>query len=437
MHISMIGSGYVGLVTGAGLADLGLTVVCVDKDQDKIRMLQQGSVPIYEPGLEDLVRRNQASGRLRFSGDLPGAVQSSLVNFIAVGTDAGEDGAPDMNQVWSVTDSIADCMDEYKVIVLKSTVPVGTSGRVYQRIRARLGRDLEFDVAANPEFLREGAAVEDFFHPNRIVIGTRSDRAAAIIKDVYRPLYLIQTPFVMTTWESAELIKYAANSFLALKISFINEISNLCDAIGREADVHTIAHALGLDKRIGSKFLHSGPGYGGYCLPKDSRAFIQIAKKLGEGLKTVEAAIAVNNQQYLRVVHKLKTDLDSLKGKTIAVLGLSFKPMTDDIRESRAIAICQALLREGCTLRVFDPAAMERAEQALASKSTTFCTDAYQTAESADGLVVCTEWNEFRNLDLGRVKELMRGNVLVDAKNILDPRQAASLSFRYHGMGRG
>lgn len=436
MHITMIGSGYVGLVSGAGLADLGLTVTCVDKDQEKIRLLQKGSVPIYEPRLDDLVRRNQATGRLRFSGDLGAAVRSSLVNFIAVGTDAGKDGIPDLSQVWSVADAIADCMDEYKVIVLKSTVPVGTSAQVDQRIRARLGRRLEFDVAANPEFLREGAAVEDFFHPNRIVIGTRSDRAAAIMKDVYRPLYLIETPFVMTSWECAELIKYAANSFLALKISFINEIANLCDAIGGEADVHTIAHALGLDKRIGSKFLHPGPGFGGYCLPKDSRALIHVAKSLGEQVRTVEAAVAVNDEQYLRVVHKLRKELDPLKGKTIAVLGLSFKPQTDDVRESRSLFICRALLREGCTLRVFDPAAMERAGHALSSASVTYCTDAYHAAEAADGLIVCTEWNEFRNLDLARVKELMRGDTLVDAKNILDPHRATRTGFRYHGIGR-
>jgi UDPglucose 6-dehydrogenase len=436
MHITVIGSGYVGLVTGAGLADLGLTVTCVDKDQEKIRTLDRGSVPIYEPGLEDLVRRNHASGRLVFSNDMTGAVRDSLVIMIAVGTDAGEDGAPDLTQVWSVADSLADSMTEYKVIVLKSTVPVGTSAQVDQRIRTRLNRAIEFDIVANPEFLREGAAVEDFFHPNRIVIGTRSDRAAVIMKDLYRPLYLIQTPFVMTSWECAELIKYAANSFLAVKISFINEIANLCDAIGDGADVHAVAHALGLDPRIGSKFLHPGPGFGGYCLPKDTRAFVHIAKRLGEEVRTVEAAVAVNNQQYLRVVHKLKNELDPLKGKVIAVLGLSFKPKTDDLRESRAIAICQTLLRESCALRVFDPAAMDRARQVLGPKSVTYCSDPYQAAESADGLVVCTEWNEFRNLDLGQIKKLMRGNVLVDAKNILDLRQTASLAFRYHGIGR-
>ena len=436
MHITIIGSGYVGLVTGAGLADLGLTVTCVDKDEEKIGILRQGSVPIYEPGLEDLVRRNQASGRLKFSTDLAGAVQSSLVNFIAVGTDAGKDGVPDLSHVLAVADAVADCMDEYKIIVVKSTVPVGTSAQVDQRIRARLKHPLEFEVAANPEFLREGAAVEDFFHPNRIVIGTRSDRAAAIMKDLYRPLYLIQTPFVMTTWECAELIKYAANSYLAVKISFINEIANLCDSIGKGADVHAVAHALGLDPRIGSKFLHPGPGYGGYCLPKDTRAFVHIAKTLGEEVKIVEAAVEVNDRQYLRLLARVKKDLDPLKGKTVAVLGLSFKPKTDDIRESRSIAICQALLQEGCSLRVFDPAAMERARQALGTKGVAYCTDAYQAAESADALMVCTEWNEFRNLDLEKIKESMHGQTLVDAKNILDPRQAAGLGFHYHGVGR-
>jgi UDPglucose 6-dehydrogenase len=436
MHITMIGSGYVGLVTGAGLADLGLTVSCVDKDEEKIGMLRQGMVPIYEPGLEDLVRRNQASGRLKFSTDLTAAVQSSQVNFIAVGTDAGEDGVPDLSQVLSVADAIADCMDEYKIIVVKSTVPVGTSAQVDQRIRARLKRPREFEVAANPEFLREGAAVEDFFHPNRIVIGTRSDRAAALMKDLYRPLYLIQTPFVMTTWECAELIKYAANSYLAVKISFINEIANLCDSIGEGADVHAVAHALGLDPRIGSKFLHPGPGFGGYCLPKDTRAFLHIAKKFGEEVKIVEAAVAVNNRQYLRLLGKLKKDLDPLKGKIVAVLGLSFKPKTDDIRESRSIAICQALLQEGCALRVFDPAAMDRARLTLGSKAVTYCTDAYQAAESADALLVGTEWNEFRNLDLGKIRASMHGQTLVDAKNILDPQQAVGLGFHYHGVGR-
>lgn len=436
MHITMIGTGYVGLVTGAGLADLGLSVTCVDKDQEKIRSLEQGSIPFFEPGIEDLVRRNQKSGRLRFTTDIRAAIRGSLVNFIAVGTDAGPDGSPDLSHVWAVADSIADCMDEYKVLVTKSTVPVGTAAMLEQRIRARLKLPLDFDVVANPEFLREGAAVEDFFHPNRIIIGTRSDRAAAIMKDVYRPLYLIETPFVMTTWECAELIKYAANSFLALKISFINEIANLCDAIGGDADIHTVARALGLDKRIGSKFLHPGPGFGGYCLPKDSRALIHIAKGFGEKIQTIEAAVAVNDGQFVRVIEKIRKELDPLEGKTIGVLGLSFKPKTDDIRESRAIAISQALLKEGCSLRVFDPAAMERAKQVLPPTGVTYCTDPYQAAEGADGLVVCTEWNEFRSLDLARFHETMRGRLIVDAKNVFDPARAKSLGFHYHGVGR-
>lgn len=345
-------------------------------------------------------------------------------------------GAPDLSHVWAVADSIADCMDEYKVLVTKSTVPVGTAAKLEQRIRGRLKKPLDFDVVANPEFLREGAAVEDFFHPNRIVIGTHSDRAAAIMKDVYRPLYLIETPFVMTTWECAELIKYAANSFLALKISYINEIANLCDAIGGDADVHTVARALGLDKRIGSKFLHPGPGYGGYCLPKDTRALVQIAQGFGEQIRTIEAAVAVNDDQHVRVVEKLKKDMGPLQGKTVAVLGLSFKPMTDDIRESRAIAICQLLQKEGCSLQVFDPAAMERAKQVLPSSGVAFCADPYQAAGSADGLIVCTEWNEFRSLDLAKLRETMRGTIIVDAKNVLDPVRAKTLGFQYHGMGR-
>ena len=436
MHVTVIGSGYVGLVNGAGLADFGFTVTCVDKDSQKILRLQRGSLPIYEPGMEELFRRNRASGRLQFTDDIRGAVQDSQVCMIAVGTDAGPDGIPDTTQVWSAGDAIADAMEEYKVIALKSTVPVGTAAQFKQRIRDRLSRAIEFDVVANPEFLREGAAVEDSFHPNHIVIGTQSKRATAIMKDVYLPLYLIQTPFVVTSCECADLIKYAANKFLALKISFINEIAKLCDALGANADVHTVAHALGLDGRIGSKFLHPGLGFGGYCLPKDARALIHIAQGLGERVRTVEAAVAVNDEQYIRVVNKLKKDLDPLKGKTIAVLGLSFKPNTDDIRESRAIAICEQLIREGCSLRVFDPAAMDRAKQVLSSPGIVFCADAYEAAVSADGLVVCTEWNEFRNLDLRQVKGYMRGEILVDAKNILDPYQAVNSGFRYCGMGR-
>jgi UDPglucose 6-dehydrogenase len=436
MHITVVGTGYVGLVAGAGLADLGLMVSCVDVNQEKIRMLQEGKIPIYEPGLDELVRRSCQRGRLHFSVDISEAMKNSLVIFIAVGTDAAPDGLPDLSQVWSVADQIADCLDEYKVVVVKSTVPVGTAAKLRDRIRQRLGRPQEFDVVFNPEFLREGSAVEDFFHPNRIVIGTSSDRAAAIMKDIYRPLYLIQTPFVVTTWESAELIKYAANSFLALKISFINEMANLCDAIGPAADVHVVAHALGLDPRIGSKFLHPGPGFGGYCLPKDSRALSHIAKGFGQEFKTVDALIAVNDEQFRRVIEKLESGLGHLEGKRVAVLGLSFKPNTDDIRESRAVRICQVLLERKCELRVFDPAAMAQARRALAGDSTVFCADSYEAVQGCDAVVFSTEWNEFRNLDLSGLKARMRGDVLVDAKNIFEPARVKEAGFRYYGMGR-
>ena len=436
MHITVVGTGYVGLVAGAGLADLGLMVSCVDVNQEKIRMLQEGKIPIYEPGLDELVRRNRERGRLHFSVDISEAMKNSLVIFIAVGTDAAPDGLPDLSQVWSVADQIADCLDEYKVVVVKSTVPVGTAAKLRDRIRQRLGRPQEFDVVFNPEFLREGSAVEDFFHPNRIVIGTSSDRAAAIMKDIYRPLYLIQTPFVVTTWESAELIKYAANSFLALKISFIKEMANLCDAIGPAADVHVVAHAMGLDPRIGSKFLHPGPGFGGYCLPKDTRALSRTARSFGREFRTVDALIAVNDEQFRRVIEKLESGLGHLEGKRVAVLGLSFKPNTDDIRESRAVRICQVLLERKCELRVFDPAAMAQARRALAGDSTVFCADSYEAVQGCDAVVFSTEWNEFRNLDLSTVKARMRGDVLVDAKNIFEPARVKEAGFRYYGMGR-
>jgi len=436
MHITVMGSGYVGLVTGGGLADLGLNVTCVDIDKEKVRMLHEGKIPIYEPGLEELFRRNRERGRLHFSDNIQEAICNCLVTLIAVGTDAGPDGLPDLSQVWSAADMIADCISEYKVMILKSTVPVGTSANLFKRIKERLKHPQEFDVAFNPEFLREGSAVEDFFHPNRIVVGASSDRASAIMKDIYRPLYLIQTPFVFTTCECAELIKYAANSFLALKISFMNEMANLCDAIGPNADVHTLAHALGLDQRIGSKFLHPGPGFGGYCLPKDTLALSHIAKAFGQEVKTIDAAIAVNNQQYLRVVEKLKSGLGSLDGKVIGILGLSFKPNTDDVRESRAVRICRALLAAKCELRVFDPVALHHGRRLLGDQHITYCSDAQDAVTGCDAIAFCTEWNEFRSLDLRGLKQHMRGDVLVDAKNIFDPTRVRESGFRYYGMGR-
>ena len=426
-----------GLVAGAGFADLGLNVTCVDVDQEKIRQLEAGKVPIFEPGLDEIIRRNVERGRLRFSVDIAAAVKQSDAIFVAVGTDAAADGMPDLNQVWSAAEMIAASMDSYKVVAIKSTVPVGTAASLKRRMGERLGRAVEFDVVSNPEFLREGSAVEDFFHPNRIVIGSDSDRAAALMKDIYRPLYLIETPFVFTTWETAELIKYAANSYLALKISFVNELANLCGAIGPNADVHVVARSLGLDPRIGSKFLHPGPGYGGYCLPKDSRALTQIARRLGVEFKTIEAAVEVNDRQFLRVVEKVEKACGSLEGAVIAILGLSFKPQTDDIRESRAIKICEALMAAKTVLRVFDPAAMKQARRALGERMVTFCADSYEAALNADALIICTEWNEFRNLDLEKLRRCMRGDVMIDARNILDATKVRGAGFRYHATGRG
>jgi len=437
MHIALMGAGHVGLVVGAGLADLGHVVTCVDIDECKIRLLQQGKIPIFEPGLEELIRRNSERGRLSFTAEMRQAIKNSLAIFLAVGTNSRADGEPDLSQVWSACDLIAETLDEYKVVVVRCTVPVGTAAGVEARIREQSGRPVELDVVSNPEFLREGSAVEDFFHPNRVVIGSSSHRAAAIMKDLYRSLYLIETPFVFTTRESAELIKYAANAFLALKISFVNELANLCDAVGPCADVHVIAKALGLDRRIGPKFLHPGVGFGGSCLPKDTRALSRFARRLGNEFRTVEAAIEVNSQQYLRVVEKLKRALGPLQSKVVAVLGLAFKPNTDDVRESRALKICEALLAERCEVRVFDPGAMGQARASLNHHEATYCSDCYEAVTGCDAVVIATEWNEFRNLDLDRVKKSMRGDLLIDGKNLFDIARAKSIGFRYFGMGRG
>ncbi|PYV27518.1 MAG: UDP-glucose 6-dehydrogenase [Acidobacteria bacterium] len=438
MHITVMGTGYVGLVVGAGLADFGLMVTCVDINQEKIGLLKEGKVPIFEPGLEEIVRRNVERGRLCFSTDIKQAIRNCLVIFVAVGTDAGPDGVADLSQIWSAADQIAQSMEDYKIVVIKSSVPVGTTAGLEARMQQSLsGRNghLDFDLISNPEFLREGSAIEDFFHPDRIIVGSRSERAAAIIKDIYRPLYLIETPFMFTTWESAELAKYAANAFLALKVSFVNELANLCDAVGANADVHVVARCLGLDRRIGGKFLHPGPGFGGYCFPKDTRALAQAARKVGEQFQTVEAAIEVNDRQFGRVVDKIEKGLGSLEDKAVAVLGLSFKPNTDDVRESRSLKICEALLAAKCKLRVFDPVAMAQARRVL-NDAVTYCSDCYEAVTDCDAAVIATEWNEFRNLDLERVKQSMRGDLLVDAKNIFDPARAKCAGFRYYGTGR-
>ncbi len=432
MHIGVIGTGYVGLVTGACFAEFGVFVTCMDRDPQKIAMLKEGKVPFYEPGLEELVRRNLKEGRLHFTTELREAVEPSLVIFIAVGTPPRGDGSADLSYVKSVAEGIAKYMDSYKVIVTKSTVPVGTGKKIKQWIRDALQQDVDFDVASNPEFLREGSAVEDFMRPDRVVIGAESEQAKAILKDLYRPLYLIETPFVITNIETAELIKYASNSFLATKISFINEMALLCDRVG--ADVHVVAKAMGLDRRIGPKFLHPGPGYGGSCFPKDTRALLNIAKEHGLELKIVSATVEVNERQKGIMVERIKKVMGPLKDRTIAVLGLSFKPNTNDIREAPALYIIGQLLQEGATIRAYDPVAIPEVKKIL--PEIYYGSDAYDVAEGSDAMVLITEWNQFRNLDLQRIKSLMRQPYFFDLRNVYEPGTMRSLGFKYYSVGR-
>jgi len=434
MRVAVIGAGYVGVVTAAGFAEFGNEVICVDKVPEKVAMLQKGEIPFYEPGLKELVTKNLKEGRLVFSTDSLQAIRDSLVIFIAVGTPPRGDGSADLSYVEEVVKEIAKNLNEYKVIVTKSTVPVGTSHRIKEIIQTYKNNDTQFDVASNPEFLREGSAVYDFMHPDRIVIGTESDAAKAILRDLYRPLYLRETPFIFTDLKTSELIKYASNSFLAMKISFINEIANLCDALG--ADVHVVAKGMGLDGRIGPKFLHPGPGFGGSCFPKDTLALLRMAQEAGYHFQLVDATIKVNRNQMERAVEKIRqASGGKLKGVKIALLGLSFKPNTDDIRESPALYIAQRLIEEDSQLSVFDPAAMENAQKVLGNRCL-YCKDPYEAAQKAQVMVVATEWNQFRNLDLARIKEAMEGDALVDLRNIYEPNKAKELGFKYWGMGR-
>lgn len=434
MHISVIGTGFVGLVVGACLADFGMLVNCADSDQAKVRLLQAGKIPIYEPGLEELVRRGMAHKRLHFTSDLKKSVQDSLVIFVAVGTEPRRDGRANLTHISDAACAIGRHMNDYKVVVIKSTVPVGTAERVAEWIRNAQSRPQDFDIISNPEFLREGAAVEDFMRPNRVLLGGNNPRALAIIKDIYRPLYLIETPFIETDNRTAELIKYATNCFLAVKISYINEIARLCDRVG--ADVHVIAKALGLDGRIGSKFLHPGPGFGGSCLPKDTRAFLRTFEEFGIKNRTVRAAVEVNQEQAAEVAEKLVRQFGSLRGRRICLLGLSYKPNTNDVRESPAVRLCELFLKGGARVRAFDPVAMDSAKAVLRSPRLHFAKDAYDSARDADAVVLATEWNEFRNLDLRRLKTVMSGNVLLDARNIYDPSAATYMGFCYLGIGR-
>jgi UDPglucose 6-dehydrogenase len=436
MNIGVIGTGYVGLVTGACFAEFGVQVVCADIDTEKIARLERGEIPIYEPGLEELVERNMKQGRLSFTTRTSEAVESSLVLFIAVATPPLPDGRTDLRAVESVAREIGRTMTDYKVIVNKSTVPVGTSVRVREWIEEGLreaGRDVEFSVASNPEFLREGAAIGDFMRPDRVVIGTDDSQATAILKNLYRPLYLIEAPVLITNVVTAELTKYAANAFLATKISFINEFANLCEEIG--ADVHDIARGIGLDRRIGPKFLHPGPGFGGSCFPKDTRSIAQFARETGSPLAIVDAVVEVNARQHERMVEKIVACLDGdVSGKKIGMLGLSFKPETDDTRDSPALVIVRALQARGALVQAYDPQAMELVRKEL--PELVLCSDAYEACRGAEALVIVTEWNQFRMLDLERVKSLLARPVVADLRNIYDPVSMRAAGFDYVCVGR-
>ncbi len=438
MNIAVIGTGYVGLVTGACFSEFGVQVTCVDKLQEKIDALRRGEIPIYEPGLEDIVTRNTRSGRLSFTLDLADAVSRALVVFVAVGTPPAADGSTDLSFVEQVAREIGRCLTSYRVIVTKSTVPVGTSDHVRAWVQEELdrrGSKLRFSVASNPEFLREGAAIGDFMRPDRVVIGTDpgDDQALAILKDLYRPLYLNETPFVETNIHTAELAKYAANAFLATKISFVNELSVLCEEIG--GDIQAIARVMGLDNRIGKKFLHAGPGYGGSCFPKDTTSAAHFARELGHELSIVEATIRVNERQRARMVEKIVTALEGdVAGKTVGVLGLSFKPETDDLREAPAIDIVRELLRRGAKIRAYDPAALAHAGQLVPEM--TLCKDAYEAVEGAEAMVIVTEWTEFRMLDLSRARDLMAEPRMLDLRNIYKRDAVLAAGFQYWGVGR-
>ena len=432
MNICVIGVGYVGLVTGACFAEFGIKVTCVDNDQEKITGLQQGKIPIYEPGLEELVLKNIRENRLLFTDNLEEGVRHSLVVFIAVGTPSDKEGRADLRYVKAVAEAIGRTMDGYKIIVTKSTVPVGTGQLISRIVRKHQKKKHPFDIVSNPEFLREGSAIEDFMHPNRVVIGAQSDQAVAIMKDLYSPLYLIETPFVITGVETAEMIKYASNAFLAAKISFINEMANICERVG--ADVHQVARGMGLDQRIGPKFLHPGPGFGGSCFPKDTQAIVQLAQSLDYEFEIVKAVLKVNQRQKQIMVDKIVTVAGPLKGKTLGVLGLTFKPNTDDIREAPALTIIRKLGALGARIQTYDPAGMPEARKVL--KKVEFKEDLYGAGQGADALILITEWNQFRNIDWGRMKGLLKRPVVIDLRNMYDPVKMHKQGITYHCVGR-
>ncbi len=433
MRVAMIGTGYVGLVSGACFADFGHEVTCVDKDAEKVETLKSGGIPIYEPGLDMLVARNAREGRLSFTQDLAEAVRSADAVFIAVGTPSRRgDGFADLSYVYAAAKEIAGVLDGYTVVVTKSTVPVGTGDEV-ERIIRETRADADFSVVSNPEFLREGAAIDDFKRPDRVVVGTDDDRARASMNELYRPLFLNETPIVFTSRRTSELIKYAANAFLAMKITFINEIADLCEKVG--ANVQEVAKGVGLDQRIGGKFLHAGPGYGGSCFPKDTLALTRTAQENDAPLRLIETVVEVNDARKRAMADKVIAACDGdVKGKTVAVLGVTFKPNTDDMRDAPSLEIIPALQRAGATVRAFDPAGTVEAEKLF--DNVEFVSVPYFCAEGADVLVIITEWNEFRALDLKRLKSMMKAPVLVDLRNIYTLEEANNAGFAYTSVGR-
>lgn len=431
MNIAVIGTGYVGLVTGAGLADFGNDVICVDINEKKIEALKSGKIPIYEPGLDLIVAKNVAEGRLEFTTDLRAAIRAARAIFIAVGTPPLPDGSADLRYVADVARSIATYMEGPKLVITKSTVPIGT-GRMIENIIAESEHKHPASVVSNPEFLREGSAIEDFMKPDRVVIGASDDESVDLMKEIYAPLYSLDIPFVVTNVESAELIKYAANGFLATKISFINEVAVLCEKLG--GDVQDVARGLGLDHRIGPKFLQAGPGYGGSCFPKDTSALADLSRKSDYTFEIIESVIRVNDRIKARMVEKVEAAVGDVAGKTIGVLGLAFKPETDDMRDSPSLPLVHGLQRLGARVRAYDPQAMEAAREMF--DDLTFCEDAYSTAEGCDALVLCTEWNEFRALNLERLKGHLKRPLLIDLRNIYDPARVRAAGFEYTSVGR-
>ena len=432
MRIAMIGTGYVGLVSGACLSEFGHEVVCIDKDASKVETLRAGGIPIFEPGLDEVVAANVKAGRLSFETDLTKGVAGAAAVFIAVGTPTSRhgDGHADLSYVFAAAEEIARALSGYAVVVTKSTVPVGTSRKVEEIIK-KTRPDAQFDMASNPEFLREGSAIEDFRRPDRVVVGCDTDRAREVMREVYRPLFLNETPMLFTSRETSELIKYAANAFLATKITFINEMADICEKVG--GDVQDVARGIGLDGRIGKKFLHAGPGYGGSCFPKDTLALVQTAQQLGAPSRIVEAVVAVNDRRKLDMAKKIETAFDGVKGKTIAVLGLTFKPNTDDMRDAPSLVILPYLQKAGATIQAYDP---EGCKEAAKHMQLDYRKDTYDALTGADGVVILTEWNEFRALDLPRVKAALKQPLMVDLRNIYRPAQMTEAGFRYTSVGR-